>query len=113
MGTETAGARRGLGTPEEVAEYLRLTTKTLDNQRYQRIGIPFVKVGGVVRYRWRDVEAYIEAQTVRTCDVQAPGTARETRTHDRGCPVHGDREPAFPGAPVRGDSVRGPGAQAG
>jgi hypothetical protein len=48
-----------------------------------------------------------------TCEVQAAGTRREARILDRGCPRHGDREPAFPGAPVRGDSVRGPGAQAG
>lgn len=46
-------------TPDEVADLYRTTTKTLRNWRSLRTGPAHVKVGGLVRYRRADVEAYI------------------------------------------------------
>jgi hypothetical protein len=40
-----------------------------------------------------------------TCRILHPGTDREERIRDRGCPVHGDESPQWPGGPRRGDST--------
>jgi Helix-turn-helix domain len=53
-----------LATPEEVAEALHVNTTTLAQQRYRRIGLPYIRVGRAVRYRWADVEAYLQARTI-------------------------------------------------
>lgn len=55
-----------LATPTEVANYLHTTTASLAQQRYRGAGIPFVKDGRRVLYRWADVEAYIEANLSTT-----------------------------------------------
>lgn len=57
-------ARRPLGTPEEVADYLGVPVATLYAWRYQRNGKgpKSSKVGRHVRYRWADVEAWLDAQ---------------------------------------------------
>ena len=51
-------ARQPLATPEEVAEYLRVTVKTLKNWRCLRTGPRFTKAGRLVRYRWVDVDKW-------------------------------------------------------
>jgi hypothetical protein len=48
-------------TRAEVAAYLRVAPRTLDQWAYQGIGPRFTKVGRA-RYRWSDVEAWIAAQ---------------------------------------------------
>ncbi|MDZ5441758.1 helix-turn-helix domain-containing protein [Micromonospora sp. 4G57] len=48
-----------LATPEEVAEYMRKPVRTLEQWRYRGKGPRFVKVGRDVRYRWEDVDAYL------------------------------------------------------
>jgi len=47
--------------PREVAERLRVSTRTLSNQRAAGIGNgpPFLKMGGVVRYPIDGLERYI------------------------------------------------------
>ena len=40
------------------------------------------------------VEIAPAAPPVCTCRIGAPGTRFEWRTRDRGCPIHGDRDPA-------------------
>jgi hypothetical protein len=40
------------------------------------------------------VEAARDVPPVCTCRIDAPGTRFEWRTLDRGCPIHGDRDPA-------------------
>lgn len=55
--------RSPLATPQEVAAYLRRTPKTLRNWRSLEIGPAWMKVGRGVRYRWSDVERWLEAQT--------------------------------------------------
>jgi Helix-turn-helix domain len=50
--------------PVDLAKLLRVTEKTLSNQRVKRIGIPFRKFSrAVVLYRRSDVEAYLDAQS--------------------------------------------------
>jgi hypothetical protein len=54
-----------LATPEQVAESLNVTISTLAQQRYRGIGLPYIRVGRAVRYRWADVQAYLDARTVK------------------------------------------------
>nr|WP_232717406.1 helix-turn-helix domain-containing protein [Gordonia metallireducens] len=54
----------GLATPDEVAEYLHTTPASLAQDRYHHRGAPYIKHGRKVLYRWTDVYAYLEANTV-------------------------------------------------
>jgi hypothetical protein len=47
----------------------------------------------------------VTADAPCTCRILHPGTDREERILDRGCPVHGDETPQWPGGPRRGDST--------
>lgn len=49
-------------TPMEVAERLRVSTRTLEFWRHQGRGPAFVRLGKRVRYRPDDVEAFIAEQ---------------------------------------------------
>lgn len=51
-----------LGTPEQVAEKLGVTEKTLNYWRYKGTGPRYLRVGKHVRYRWRDVEEWLRQQ---------------------------------------------------
>ena len=53
--------RRSLARPSDVATYLGKPLRTLEQWRYHRRGPAFVKIGGEVRYRWEDVDAWILA----------------------------------------------------
>jgi len=48
----------------EVAEYLRISVITLRNWRSARRELPYIKVGGMVRYRSKDIENYLKDKTV-------------------------------------------------
>lgn len=50
--------------PEQVAEVVQTTVDALAQDRYRRRGIPFVKIGGRVRYLREDVIAYLNANRV-------------------------------------------------
>jgi predicted DNA-binding transcriptional regulator AlpA len=50
----------------EAAEYLRLSVSQLNNWRMEGAGPPFVKLGGRVFYRLKDLERWLEARTVRS-----------------------------------------------
>jgi excisionase family DNA binding protein len=50
--------------PDEVAELLGVPVGTLANWRYQGRGPAFAKVGRHVRYRQRDVDAWIDRHVV-------------------------------------------------
>jgi excisionase family DNA binding protein len=52
---------RSLATTEEVAEYLGMPRRTLDQWRHVGKGPRFSKVGKHVRYRWADVEKWLDA----------------------------------------------------
>lgn len=49
-----------LFTPTEVSAYLNVPPGTLANWRYQGTGPPFIRVGRLVRYRGREVSAWLE-----------------------------------------------------
>ena len=49
-----------LMTPEEVAEYLGVSSETLNVWRCtKRYNLPYIKAGRLVRYREEDVEAFV------------------------------------------------------
>ncbi|MEU2308912.1 helix-turn-helix transcriptional regulator [Streptomyces misionensis] len=57
-------ARRGsLATPVEVAAYLGVPVKTLYQWKYRGIGPNVHKVGRHLRYRWPEVDAWVNAQS--------------------------------------------------
>lgn len=58
-----------LGTPAEVAEALHTSPASLAQDRYLGRGIPYVKHGRKVLYRWADVHAYLDANTVNPQDA--------------------------------------------
>lgn len=47
-------------TVEELAEYLGVPVATLYQWRYRREGPPGFRVGRHLRYRWSDIEEWIE-----------------------------------------------------
>ncbi|MBT2401269.1 AlpA family transcriptional regulator [Streptomyces sp. ISL-100] len=53
-------APRSLATPDEVAMFLGLPTQTLAQWRYLAKGPRSIKVGRHVRYRWTDVERWLD-----------------------------------------------------
>ena len=57
-------------TEREVVELYGLKLGTLRNHRSKKIGIPFVKLQGKVRYRLSEIEAYIEKNLVQTQPIQ-------------------------------------------
>lgn len=54
----------GLARPNEVAEYLGVKPGTLRVWAHRRSGPPYIQVEGRRRYRWSDVEAWLEARKV-------------------------------------------------
>lgn len=57
-----------LGRAAEVAKVLHCTESTLAQMRYKGTGPKFIKVGHKVLYRWADVRAYLDANTVQRTD---------------------------------------------
>ncbi|MEV0368379.1 helix-turn-helix domain-containing protein [Streptomyces sp. NPDC050636] len=55
--------RPPLATPEEVATYLGVPVKTLYQWRHRGIGPNVLKVGRHLRYRWQEVDTWLNAQT--------------------------------------------------
>lgn len=49
-------------SPKGLAEHLGVDLGTVYNWNYQKIGPPFIKVNGSVRYRRADVEAWLTAK---------------------------------------------------
>jgi len=48
-------------TAGETARLLRCSLRTLDRERADGRGCPFVRIGGRIRYRRADVEAFVAA----------------------------------------------------
>jgi excisionase family DNA binding protein len=51
-----------LMTENEFADYLNIGYGTPKDWRYRKVGPPWFKVGGMVRYRKADVDAWLERQ---------------------------------------------------
>ena len=59
-------------SPHQVQEWIGLSTKTLQKRRTDGTGPKFIKVGNSVRYRWSDVEKWLEAHSASsTAEVSA------------------------------------------
>lgn len=56
--------RHRLLTVEELADYLAVPVATLYQWRYRKEGPTGFRVGRHVRYRWSEVEAWIERKLV-------------------------------------------------
>ena len=61
-GTLSADPTLVLLNPDRLAELLGCSVRTLERQRLEGNGIPFCRVGRLVRYRLSDVRQYLEAQ---------------------------------------------------
>jgi len=48
---------------EEVSEYLGVPVQTLYSWRARRQGPPAARIGRHLRYRWADVDAWVDQQT--------------------------------------------------
>jgi excisionase family DNA binding protein len=57
--------RRPLGDSEEVAAYLRVSVRTLDDWAYRGVGPEFSRVGRHRRYRWPSVDRWLDEQAKR------------------------------------------------
>jgi predicted DNA-binding transcriptional regulator AlpA len=49
---------------EEVAELIGMSRAWLEQCRFRKTGIPYLKLGRAVRYRMKDVMEWLEAQAV-------------------------------------------------
>jgi excisionase family DNA binding protein len=58
---ESAGRGSRLATAQDVAEYCGVPVKTVYTWNYTGKLNP-IRVGRYVRYRWADIEAYLEQQ---------------------------------------------------
>jgi len=54
-----------LYTTSQAADYLQLATSTLEHWRLAGRGPAFVRIGKQVRYRFQDIEAFLNQQLVR------------------------------------------------
>lgn len=50
-------------TPQQLADYLGTTVRKLARMRSNGSGPMFVKYGRDIRYRWHDVQAWLDQQT--------------------------------------------------
>lgn len=56
---EPALQPRRMATPAEIADHLQVPVKTLYQWRYRGEGRRAYRVGRHLRYRWKDVEAWL------------------------------------------------------
>jgi hypothetical protein len=64
-------APEGLGAlllPADLAARWSVTEGHLRNLRYQRVGVPYLKLGGRVAYRVADVATFEQSRRVATLD---------------------------------------------
>ena len=74
-------------TAAELAERHRKSEGTIANERAEGLGVPYIKIGGAVRYSMHDVLAYENAggrgytrDTVAAAIASFPGIAAEQAT---------------------------------
>ncbi len=74
-------SHRPLATVQEVADFLNLKdTKTLRNWMRTGYGPTPHKIGGVIRYRWAEVESFVEQSAVfKFVDAEGEHGASEIR----------------------------------
>jgi Helix-turn-helix domain len=62
-GTENTIYGKAYLTEKEAARYLNLTTKWFQNKRLTGDGIPYVKLGGAIRYSAKTILDYVKEAT--------------------------------------------------
>ncbi|MBN7314084.1 helix-turn-helix domain-containing protein [Mycobacteroides abscessus subsp. abscessus] len=55
-------------TPDEAADYLKVTPQKLADLRYLKEGPRFRRVGRLIRYTHADLDSWLDAGTVQTRD---------------------------------------------
>jgi hypothetical protein len=70
-------------TAAETAQILRCSLRTLDRERAVGIGCPFVRLGGRIRYRRSDIDAFVAANVRGDATGIVPGT-NAARSRRRG-----------------------------
>ncbi|QDQ98113.1 helix-turn-helix transcriptional regulator [Tomitella fengzijianii] len=63
--------RLPLATPEEVADFRRVTVSTLAQERYRGNGPKFMKLGRRVFYDWQDVYDWLDSNLMTRTDARA------------------------------------------
>lgn len=58
-------------TTTEAAAYVRLSKPTMERFRLSGYGAPYVKLGGAVRYRKSDLDAWLESRRIRSTSERA------------------------------------------
>lgn len=56
-------------TTQQVAELVQRPRGSLEQDRTARVGIPFIKLGRLVRYLQEDVDQYLREHRVQTANV--------------------------------------------
>lgn len=51
-------------TPEELANLIGIPTATLAQWRYRKCGIPYLRIGRLVRYSEADVESFLQRSKI-------------------------------------------------
>jgi hypothetical protein len=69
---------QALLTARETAQYLRCSVRTLERERADGRGCPFVRISGRIRYRLTDVEAFVAAH-VRGYAAEASSDTAKSR----------------------------------
>lgn len=67
-GNETTATLPALMDQRRAADYLGVSTKWLERDRWIGATIPYVKIGRAVRYRAADLAAYVDANSVPVID---------------------------------------------
>ncbi len=70
MGSTGDNGSPSLLSAEQVSDLTGLSTETLAQWRSQRRGIPYLKIGRLVRYDLTDVQAYLRGCRVSVSDPQ-------------------------------------------
>lgn len=65
-------------SPQYVSHLTGIPEKTLAQWRYRRQGIPYLRIGRLVRYDRADVDAYLQR-----CRIEVRGQATERSDHVR------------------------------
>ena len=60
-------------TQSEAAEYVRLSTRTLERHRITGTGAKFIKAGSRVLYRKRDLDEWLDSRTFSSTS-EVPGS---------------------------------------
>lgn len=60
MRQEPEADTQPLLSPQELADHLKVSVATIYQWRYRSEGPPGFKLGGRVRYRWAEVQAWLE-----------------------------------------------------